>query len=58
MLGGADAELALGALRQLADGDAGHDINDIIAINDCTMEDVVLADVKTGRKTPTKKNRV
>jgi hypothetical protein len=36
MLRRSDLQLALGALRQLTDGDAGHAINDITAINDCT----------------------
>lgn len=35
MLGGTDPQLALGALGQLTDGNAGHAINDITAINDC-----------------------
>jgi hypothetical protein len=37
MLGRADAELALGSFRQLANGNAGHAINDSIAINDCKL---------------------
>lgn len=36
MLRGANLQLALGAFGQLTDGDAGHAINDITAINDCT----------------------
>ena len=36
MLRGADAKLALGSFGKLTDGDAGHDINDSIAIIDCT----------------------
>ena len=36
MLRRPDLQLPLGALRQLTDGDAGHAINDITAINDCT----------------------
>ena len=35
MLGGADAQLALGSFGQLPDGNASHAINDITAINDC-----------------------
>jgi hypothetical protein len=36
MLRGADAELALGRFWKLTDRDASHDINDSIAIIDCT----------------------
>jgi hypothetical protein len=35
MLRSPDLQLALGALRQLTDGNASHAINDSIAINDC-----------------------
>ena len=35
MAGGAGAELALRAFFELADGYAGHDINDSTAVNDC-----------------------
>ncbi len=37
MLCGANAELALGGFRKLADRYAGHEINDSIAIIDCTI---------------------
>lgn len=36
VLGGADAELALGGFRKLTNGDAGHAINDSSAIIDGT----------------------
>ncbi len=36
MLRGADTELALGGFGKFTDSDAGHDINDSIAIIDCT----------------------
>jgi hypothetical protein len=36
MLRGADAELALGGFGKLTDGYTSHDINDSIAIIDCT----------------------
>jgi hypothetical protein len=39
MLRRADFQLALGALRQLTNGNAGHAINDITAINDCTRSE-------------------
>jgi len=50
VLRGAYTELALGRLGQSANGDASHDINDSIAINNRTKKDGILGDVKTGRK--------
>src|SRR6185312_4094606 len=38
ILRSAHSELALGGFGQLTDGDTGHAINDITAINDCTAK--------------------
>ena len=45
MTGRAHTELALRAFLKLADGYAGHDINDSIAVNDC-REQVKKAEVR------------
>jgi hypothetical protein len=43
MLRCANAEFAFGRFWKLADGDAGHDINDSIAIIDCNSEVVTFS---------------